>query len=93
MDGFGQILEAVGAARAGGAVSLLVIARWVEGPIMVGTCPPITRSGVVVARAGAHGKVGWVWVNGRSPLAWSLGAPVDQRLVWVGRSCLERGVG
>ncbi len=93
MDCFGWILEALEAAIAGGAVSLLVIARWVEGPIMVGTCPPITRSGIVVACAGAQGKVGWVWVNGRSPLAWSLGAPVDQRLVWVGRSCPERGVG
>ncbi len=74
-DGLGRRFEAVGAG-AGRAGNVLIVARWVEGATVVGTCPPITRSVVVGAHVEAQGKVRWVWVNGRSSFAWSLEARV-----------------
>jgi hypothetical protein len=105
-DGLGWGFEAIGAgAREAGSV--IIGARWVEGATVVGTCPPIMCSVIVGARLGARGEVRWVWVNGRSPCAWGLGAHVDgrgpltwglqacadQRCVWVGGSCPEREIG
>ncbi len=105
-DGLGWGFEAIGAG-AGGAGSVIIGARWVEGVTVVGTCPPITRSVVIGARLGAQGEVRWVWVNGRSPCRWGLGAHVDgrgpltwglqacadQRCVWVDGSFPEREIG
>ncbi len=72
-------VRAMWAARARVAGSLVVGARWVGGPIVGVTCPPIARGVLVVARAWAQGKVGWAGVVGRSP-AWMMGAPVSDGL-------------
>jgi hypothetical protein len=102
-DGLGRRFEAIGAG-ARGAGSVLIVARWVEGATVVGTCPPIMRSVVVGARTGDQGGIRWVWVNGKSPFAWSLGAcvvvgacagaPGKVRWEWVnGRSLFAWGLG
>ena len=83
---------AVWAARAGGAGSLVAGARWVGGFIVGVTCPPIAHGVLVVARAWARGKVGWVGVVGRSP-AGMMGAPGVGRLVVVDWGCLKRAFG
>jgi hypothetical protein len=105
-DGLGWGFVAIGAG-AGGAGSVIIGARWVEGATVVSTCPPIMRSVVIGACSGARCKVSWVWVNGRCPCAWGLGAHVDgrgpltwglqacadRRCVWVGGSRPEREIG
>ncbi len=83
---------AVWAARAGGAGSLVTGARWVGGPIVGVTCPPIAHGVFVVVHAWAHGKVGWVGVVGRSP-AGMMGAPGVGRPVIVDGGCLKRAFG
>jgi hypothetical protein len=69
-----------------GARSLVIGARWVGGPIIGVTCPPIAHGVLVVARAWARGKVGWVGVVGQSP-AGMMGAPGVGRPVVVDGGC------
>jgi hypothetical protein len=83
---------AVWGARAGGAGSLVAGARWVGGPIVGVTCPPIAHGVLVVARAWARGKVGWVGVIGRSP-AGMMGAPVVGWPIVVDGGCPKRVFG
>ncbi len=89
-DGLGWGFEAIGVG-AGGAGSVIIGARWVEGATVVSTCPPIMRSIVVGAHLGAWGEVRWVWVNKESPCAWGLGAHVDGRgpLTWSLQACAD----
>ena len=77
------------AVRAGGAGSLVAGARWVGGPIVGVTCPPIACGVLDVVHAWARGKVGWVGVVDRS-LAGMMGAPGVGRPVVVDGGCPKR---
>ncbi len=81
--------RAVWAARAGGAGSLVTGARWVGGPTVGVTCPPIAHGVLVVACAWARGEVGWVGVIGWSPVG-MMGAPGVGRPVVVEGGCPKR---
>ncbi len=83
---------AVWAARAGGAGSLVVGARWVRGPIVGVTCPPIVHKVFIVVRSWARGKVGWVGVVGQSPVG-MMGALGVGRPVVVDGGCPKRAFG